>query len=274
MSLILKRKILTEVVGKSFYDTHLPDALRQAKKYADEKGYVASMPQLLHGRVVAPIDNEITTNWFVALSEENVGPTLYGGHVMVAVHGGGILTADRIEQAYEEGLTPEHAARLTALEFDALLKGKLPGEIDIPLIPLAEFKQGVKDLPMRYAVVMDLKLAQQSKSGFQKIDNLYTDDLFIVRSGGVEQAHQYLDWGKETFDIKWLGNLHPFNSINPDQRQGRLLFLGSITGDGLLGDCDLYYDARFCGIASEVPKNEEKAVVQRNKSLSQHLSKS
>ena len=36
-----------------FYDSHLPDALRRAREYAGDDGFVVSLSQLLHARANA-----------------------------------------------------------------------------------------------------------------------------------------------------------------------------------------------------------------------------
>ncbi len=56
-----------DVQGKRFYNQSLPNSLREAQEYAGKDGYVASMPQLLHGRVVADFNDGIWTNWFTAI---------------------------------------------------------------------------------------------------------------------------------------------------------------------------------------------------------------
>ena len=75
------------------FETHLPDALRQALEYAGDDGFVASMPQLLHARANADYDNIIWNTWFTANSEENLVKTPQGNRVVVAVHGGGIYAS-------------------------------------------------------------------------------------------------------------------------------------------------------------------------------------
>lgn len=49
--------------GRSFSDQSLPKALAAAQAHAKNGGFVASLPQLLHGRVKAPsFDDPVWTN--------------------------------------------------------------------------------------------------------------------------------------------------------------------------------------------------------------------
>ncbi len=57
------------------FEPHMPNALRRALEYAGDDGFVASMPQLLHGRANADYDNIIWNTWFTANSEESANPT-------------------------------------------------------------------------------------------------------------------------------------------------------------------------------------------------------
>ena len=254
MAVILDQEVRVTKQGQPFYNTSLPRALADAREYAHNGGHVASMPELLRGRVISPADSELWTHWFTALSEEDVGRTAAGSSVLVTVHGGGILsTPERITRAYKEGLTPQHAAKLTDAEFTDIVNGKLPDGTKIPVYSFIEFKQGVKDLPLRYAVVMDFETARKTESGYQKIDKLYDNPLVIVRAGGVEAAKAFLDKAKSVYNSNKLGNWHPFNSVDIEQPQGRPLFVGDGCNGGLVGGDGLYGDGRVLGVAPEAP---------------------
>jgi len=224
-----------------FFDSHLPNALRRALEYAGNDGFVASMPQLLHARANASYDNIIWNTWFTANSEESVVKTPQGHRVVVAVHGGGIFASpERFERAYRatvdprlnsEGLTKQYAAKISEQEARDLLAGKLPDGAEIPIYSFSEFKQGIADLPMRYAVVLDLEIARKSKRGYETFDVLRDDPLMIIRAGGVEPLAAYLDKAKARRNTKTLGNWHPFNRIDPDEPQTRVLFLARTYDD-------------------------------------------
>jgi len=224
-----------------FFDSHLPNALRRALEYAGNDGFVASMPQLLHARANASYDNIIWNTWFTANSEESVVKTPQGHRVVVAVHGGGIFASpERFERAYRatvdprlnsEGLTKQYAAKISEQEARDLLAGKLPDGAEIPVYSFSEFKQGIADLPMRYAVVLDLEIAWKSKRGYETFDVLRDDPLMIIRAGGVEPLAAYLDKAKARRNTKTLGNWHPFNRIDPDEPQTRVLFLARTYDD-------------------------------------------
>ena len=183
------------------FDSHLPDALRQALIYAGEDGFVASLPQLLHARANTDYDNIIWNTWFTTNSEESVVTTKQGNHVVVAIHGGGIFgSPDRFEKLYrtdqnrasEFGFTGQYAAKISEQEARDVLEGKLPDGSEIPVYPFDEFKRGVADQPWRYGVILDLEMAGRSKKGYQSFDVLRDEPNMIVRAGGVEPLAAYL----------------------------------------------------------------------------------
>ena len=244
VSAIQPRIVATQVatdrmVAAIFFDSYATAALRQALRYAGDDGFVASLPQLLHARVSASYDNIIWNTWFTANSEESVVRTAGGNTVVVTVHGGGIFAApERLERslradlnrANAEGLTGQYAGKITDREARGLLEGKLPSGAEIPLYPYSEFKDGIATLPMRYGVVLDFELARKSTSGHERFDVLKRDPLMIVRAGGAEAAARYLDRAAARHGTERMGNLHPFNRIDPNQPQTRLLNLGGNRG--------------------------------------------
>src|SRR3989344_7450292 len=118
--------------GKPFYSNKqdsqgnsigVADSLQQAETYAGSEGIVASMPQLIAGKSLTDKKSYLWKDWFTALSEENIGIdrkgtfVKAGSPVVITVHGDGILRYGRILQAYNEGLTPQSAAKLREEEF-------------------------------------------------------------------------------------------------------------------------------------------------------------
>jgi hypothetical protein len=240
------------------------------------------MPALLHARANAPYDNIIWNTWFTANSEESVVTTKQGNRVVVAVHGGGIFASpQRFERSFHadlarsnsEGLTGQNAARISDQEARDLLGGKLPDGSEIPVFPFEEFKRGIKDLPRRYGVVMDFKMAKGAKRGYESFDVLKDEPNMIVRAGGVESLAAYLNKFRDRHNTKLMGNWHPYLRIDPDQPQTRILFLaGNKGGIGSEGDDDhpYGYDAEYGlgGDASMVGMARYVAVAPRDVSAS------
>ncbi len=232
----------TRMVAAIFFESYATVALQRALRYAGHDGFVASMPQLLHARVNAAYDNIIWNTWFTANSEESVIRTVQGNHLVVVVHGGGLFASpERIEQSLRanldrsnsEGLTGQYAAKITQNEAAGLLDGKLPDGSEIPVYPYAEFKRGIAGLPRCYAVVMDYGLARKSKDGYSRFEDLENDPNLIVRAGGAGPLSAYLDKLKARNDTKLMGNWHPFNRIDPNRLQTRILKLsGNKDGKG------------------------------------------
>jgi hypothetical protein len=243
------------MVAEILFESYTTIAYRHALEYAGDEGFVASMPQLLHARVNAPYDNIIWNTWFRANSEENVVTTKQGNHVVVTVHGGGIFASpERFERSLRadlsrynpEGLTGQYAVKITEQEARDVLEGKLPDGSEIPVYPFAEFKRGGADLPRRYGVVLDFEVAKKGKSGYVSFDVLKDDPNMIVRAGGVEPLAAYLDKAQARHDTKLMGNFHPFDHIDPDQPQTRVIFLaGNKGGVGSEGDYNYGYDSDY-----------------------------
>ena len=260
------------------FEPHIPTALRRALQYAGDDGFVASMPQLLHARTNAPYDNIIWNTWFTSNTEESVVTTPQGHHVIVAVHGGGIFASpDRFERSFyadlnrhnSEGVTGQSAAKITQAEARDVLQGILPDGTEIPVYEFAEFKRGVKDLPMRYGVILDYEVARKSTRGYDPFDVLKDEPNMIVRAGGVEPLAAYLDKFRDRHNTKMMGNWHPYNRIDPNQPQTRILFLAGNKGGtgsdideealwgydeeyGLGGDASMVGMARYVAVA---PRN-------------------
>ena len=230
----------TRMVAAIFFDSYATAALKSALRYAGDDGFVASLPQLLHARVNAGYDNIIWNTWFTANSEESVVTTPQGHHVVVVVHGGGIFaTPTRLERSYRadldrsnpDGLTGQYAAKITLREArDLLDHGKLPDGSTIPMYAFNEISQGVSEVPMRHGIVLDYQVAKGSTSGYELFRSLRRDPLMIARAGGPEAVEAYLDKAAARHGTKRMGSFHPFNRIDPDQPQTRLLNLGGNPG--------------------------------------------
>jgi len=221
------------------FDPHIPEALRQALEYAGDDGFVASLPALLHARATANYDSIMWNTWFTANTEESVVTTLQGNHVVVAVHGGGIFASPaRFERVYRatvdrsspEGFTGQYAAKITRQEARDVLAGRLPDGTEIPVYPFEEFRRGIANLPLRYGVILDYELARNSSNARVPFEDLKDDPTMIVRAGGVEANAVYLDKYQARHNTRVSGNWNPFNRIDPDQPQTRVLYLGGNRG--------------------------------------------
>jgi len=239
-----------------FFESYAAVAFQHALRYAGDDGFVASMPQLLHARSNTPYDNIIWNTWFTANSEENVVTTKQGNHVVVTVHGGGIFSRpERFERSLRadlhrsnlEGLTGQYLPKISTSETRDVLEGILPDGSEIPVYPFDEFKRGIAELPMRYGVVLDFEVAKQGKRGYESFDVLKNDPIMIVRAGGIEPLAAYLDKARARHDTKVMGNWHPFNRIDPDQPQTRILEMagnkGGIGSEGENEDLNCGYGA-------------------------------
>lgn len=222
------------------YDTHLPDALRRARDYAGEDGFVASLPQLLHARVDAPFDNEIWDQWFYTTnSEESMVETPQGNHVAVIVHGGGIFAApERFRKLYlsptwrdsETGFTGLFGGKISDKEAHDILDGRCPDGTEIPVYSYSDIQSGVADLPRRYAVVMDFEMARTAKRGMTPVAELKDDPLMIVRAGGIDAAAAYLDKAEQYYGTDVMGSWHRFDHMDPMNSQAWVPFVYDCVG--------------------------------------------
>lgn len=263
------------IEAEIIFEPHVPRALYRALEYAGEDGFVASLPQLLHARTHAAYDNIIWNTWFTSYSEESVVTTPGGNRVVVVVHGGGIFASpERFERVYRasvdraspEGFTGQYAAKITETEAGDVQRGLLPDGTEIPVYPFAEFKSGIADLPMRYGVILDFEMARASLRGYEEFETLKDEPNLIARAGGVEANAAYLGKFQARHNTKLMGNWHPYNRIDPDQPQTRIIFLAGNRGGiysqgddpeewgydceyGIGGDACIHNMARYIAVA-------------------------
>jgi hypothetical protein len=241
--------------GQSVYNEIMPRALKEAIEYSGTKGIVASMPELIAAKAIADKDHDFWKNWYTIQTEENIGLDSEGRFgtrgepVLVTVHGGGLLTPDRIDKAYEEGLVAG-SARYIEEEFDRLLEGKLPDDTEIHLYRLEEIESG-RDLPRRFGIVTPYELIQNTASGQHRKEAFIQHPLVLSRLAGLEKEIITDYFEKAKFNDK-VGIWHPFKGRNAAQASGRLLYVDN-TDYGLNGNSDLDDSGRFVGIAPEAP---------------------
>ena len=89
--------------GEPFEGRNLAAALRKAQDYANDDGFVLTMPELLQAKIAAGSDHQYWQEGNYVLTDEYVGPGPDGNPVVVVLHGGGLLIPKRIERAYEDG---------------------------------------------------------------------------------------------------------------------------------------------------------------------------
>jgi len=245
--------------GKPFYSAERDGSgkfigaarsLEQALGYATNEGIVASMPYLIAGKSKAAKENYLWKNWFTALSEENAGIDKKGilgkkgQELVITVHDGGLLNKERIMQAYNEGLTPQNAAKYKQKEFNDLLKGVLPNGENIELYTIDDIKRGIPEPFGRYAVWMPAEVAKSKSSGYHSKTDFMDNELVIARAGTLEYLDAYFEEAKKSDGT--VGNWHRLGEIDFSQPQGRVLFL-STDCDGLYGG-DLG-SGRFVGVS-------------------------
>lgn len=223
MTIILSKEI-TELCGESFYDLDFLTAFKNAKTFAGKNGVVASLPDLINGRILAPENNELWQNWYHANSEENVCKTMSGNKVVIIVHGGGIWTPEKIEKNRTDEQISPNKRFISDYESAQLLTGKFDSGIDIPVFSYSDFKKQ-NILPKQYAIVIDFNGVKKTYSGYQDAKKLECNHLFIARVGGIDRAHSYLKKARELYKTSQLGNWHLYNSVDTEQAQGGLLFL-------------------------------------------------
>ena len=133
--------------GKTFHSVEEKDgkriggavALQKALDFAGSDGYVATMPELIAAKVKADKSHDFWQKGYTTHTEENIGIDKKGrfysrdNPVLVVVNGGGILTPERIMQAYDEGLI-NGGVRYRDEEFDILLDGKPNGNSFVCLV--------------------------------------------------------------------------------------------------------------------------------------------
>ncbi len=241
--LVPKTKVFECRVFEKLESNGVGDAYRRALRFASRRnGFVASLPQLVDARLMADGSDFVWTNWFTANSEEDFGVTKQGSLVVAVTHGGGILssTPNRVQRAYQEGLTNIYAARFTPKEWRGLLNGRLSNQV----LTFEDF-DNARNLPDRYTVVLDFNPTKDLPSGVQSVDSLRDNKLFIVRAGGRARANAILDKFLRVYNRTEYGNWHCLKETDPRVAQGRLLYLGYDCSDGFYGSYYLSSDGRF-----------------------------
>lgn len=245
--------------GEVFYDSDLPTALKAAQKYVGS-GVVATMPYLIAGKAKSTKRNRqwydrtayLWDDRYTANTEEDIGidsEGIYvskGKPVLITLHGGGILTPELIINAYKEGLTSQNAAKLNQEDIDVLLQsGTLPSGDKITLYSGDDLQKGISDPFGRYAVILDFEKVKSFESRQFMEKRFLENPIVLARAGTKKYLKEYYE---KAHNIGGVGNWHRLNEIDPNQAQGRLLFLDK-SYNGLNGDSGLINYGRFVRVA-------------------------
>lgn len=212
----------------------------------------ATMPYLIAAKAhTSKWTSGLWNTWFTAFSEEYVGIDAKGRlgqkgeSVVVTLHGGGILTPERVRQAYSEQLTPQNAAKLHEDEFDNLLTGIVDYKQTIQLYSIKEVKQGrIPDCMGRYAIW--LPASAVGSSGQLTRSDFLSNNLVLARAGTPEFLEMYFEKARGD---KGVGNWHRLGQISFHQPQGYMLAI-NVDHHGLDGTVNLHYGAHFISIPS------------------------
>ncbi len=214
--------------GVELFMHRMDDTLREAYKKVMFGGVIATLPYLIAGQAMADKSSYLWRPFIIGLSEENAGIDMNGRllsrgrPVVVIVHGGGILTPERISNAYRD-LTGEGAARYTDEEFDNLLQGHLPSGDWIDLYSVDDVRRGLSNPFGRYAVWLPGEAAKAAPLGGFSKANFMSNELVIARAGTIKYLDAFFENAKNPANL--LENTHYYNSIYFEQPQGRLLSL-------------------------------------------------
>ncbi len=225
---IKNKSRLDEILNGKIFKGEAWYAFKKALEYAAPSGLVATMPELISSKAACERGHWLWTNGYCVHSEENIGidrkGIFYrrGEAVVVVVHGGGLLTPERIVKAKKNLAYGQE-------EFDALLEGKL-----VKLYDLNHVKNnGVR--ARRFGVVLPLALAIKAGS-YRILEN----PLAIARAGGLEGLESYLKKAgsmecQNNYSIKFesiasreiLGYLFSYAMNQARVPKGRMLYLDS-----------------------------------------------
>jgi hypothetical protein len=222
--------------------------MRAAQRYVGARGVIASMPLLIAGKALADRTSYLWDKDYTTLSEENVGMDRRGifsrahSNVVLIVHGGGLLTADRLAQAYARGLNWKLAAMYQEKEFENILSGILPDGNNLEIYTVDEVKRGnVPDPFGRYGVVIDYSVAVES-AGTLPLEKFVENPLVLARAGTPEFLEDYFDKANRSGEVN---NSHSLQNIVWDN--GRLLWIKR-DRMGLCGETGLDVKGRFVGV--------------------------
>ena len=206
------------VEGKEFYNDSMDKALAAC---LDDCFAPAFMPQIVDIRIASEKKARIWQTWWTAPSIRATGKTNLGNAVVVYAH------------------VPNYFSNPSNIK--EAMKNLVNGA---GIIPQKDFNKLLTIEDGENVLVVDYDKLRKTVSGVVSIENAMEHPQTIPFLGGREQAEKYLQKHKEVYGDK-IGIWH--SDDLGDKPVGRLLFLGGY-GNGLGGDLDLNYNARFVGV--------------------------
>src|SRR3989338_4080500 len=269
--------------GEIFKRENQHCSLLYASQHAEGGGYVASMPQLIMGRIKAPFTDGMWLLPIAANSEEIFGIDNHGKYaekgqpVFIEIHGGGIFSSPmRLEQARNNGQGWKGASELYHKEFDLLLNDGVANGKKIPaffnynefleLSRKPEFYYRHKN----YGIIMDFYEATDRTSRMCKIDGMDFNPLMIARMGGTMLMGAYLEKMMDFYNTNIVGNWHFFRSvsdnpgiINEIGPHGGILLLGN-EPNRHISNIGPFENVQFAAVSAESLKKYYKSLVDKS----------
>ncbi len=205
--------------------------LRKAFKKAGDTGIIATMPYLVAGISINDNSNSVLEQPnLVSYSEENIiidrekTLTDSGRAILLCIHGGGLLTLDRISKLNKADLTHNDSVKYSEEESVEILKGKLPHGDRIKLYPVDDVLNEKISNPFgRYGVWMEFKEARQWGSGFYTENDFMNNSIVHARVGSLEYLENYFKKISYSQFSNRVACSHYFRNIDPRQSQGNFL---------------------------------------------------
>jgi hypothetical protein len=210
---------MSKPIAKEFYDSNLATALENCLKAGYNPKF---MPELADARINGKAE---WGRFYSAPSIRATGKTEQGSKVVVYAHIPNYFSnPENIRKAVEMGLI-NGAGIMPSDEFQKLL----------------DVEDGKK------VFVVDYDKLKNSKSGIIPLSDAMEHPQTIPFLGGQERAEKYLAKHKEAYNTNQIGIWH--NDDLKENPVGRLLFLGNLGDNGLVGNCLSYFGC-FLGVRS------------------------
>lgn len=169
--------------------------------------------------------------------------------VIIVVHGGGLLTYDKLVASKSGGLNQQKKVFLKTYEWNKLLKGKLHGaEIEIPVYPIERISEIKDPIFGRYAVIIKLDDAKASCGAFDR-NGFIGNKLALAIAGTGEYLGKYFDAANLDGKITVNENI---TNCDPNKPSGSFAYiLKSMQGIAAPG---LDLKARYISIGPKLDK--------------------